>query len=93
MVAFTSMLVITAGEMVSMPFMNSFYISRSNELTRGGYAGMYTMAWSAAQVIGSSGGAYLAYKFGFFNLWFLVAGLCIIAGFGYFKLNAKTSQL
>ena len=92
-VALTAMLVITVGEMVSMPFMNSFYIARSNELTRGGYAGMYTMAWSAAQVIGSSGGAYLAYKFGFFNLWFLVAVLCVIAGFGYFKLNAKTSQL
>ena len=92
-IALVSMCFFTVGEMISMPFMNSFYISRSNEKTRGGYAGMYTMAWSAAQVIGSSGGAFLAYKFGFINLWFLVAALCMIAGFGYYKLNAKTSQI
>lgn len=87
LVAITAMFFITIGEMISMPFMNSWYISRSNHRTRGQYAGMYTMAWSAAQVIGSSAGALLAYKFGFFSLWFFAATLCVIAGFGYFGLK------
>src|SRR6185436_2572471 len=31
-------LIITFGEIISMPFMNSFWISRSNERNRGQYA-------------------------------------------------------
>lgn len=90
LIAGAAMLVITVGEMISMPFMNSYYISRSNERTRGQYAGMYTMAWSAAQVIGSSAGAFLAYKFGFFSLWVFVAVLCVIAGMGFYRLNFRS---
>jgi predicted MFS family arabinose efflux permease len=88
-VAIIAMLVITVAEMISMPFMNSFYISRSTERTRGQYAGMYTMAWSAAQVIGSGTGSVFAEKYGFLNLWFWVAALCIVAAGGYYWLLKK----
>lgn len=89
MIAILSMLIITIAEMISMPFMNSFYIARSTEQTRGQYAGMYTMAWSAAQVIGSSSGAILAYKLGFFNLWVMVCIICFSAAGGYYWLQKK----
>ena len=91
LVALFAMLVISVAEMISMPFMNSYYISRSTEQTRGQYAGMYTMAWSAAQVIGSSSGSFIAFKFGFFNLWFLVCSICIAAAGGYYWLQKKVN--
>lgn len=85
-IALTSMLVITIAEMVGMPFMNSHYISLSSDQNRGQYAGMYTMAWSVAQVIGSSCGAIIAYNFGFFNLWVIVGTVCFITAAGYYLL-------
>jgi predicted MFS family arabinose efflux permease len=86
-IAATAMLVITFAEMISLPFMNSFYIGRSTESTRGQYAGLYTMTWSAAQVIGSSVGALFAAAFGFTYLWITVASLCMIAGAGYYWMQ------
>jgi predicted MFS family arabinose efflux permease len=84
--------VITVAEMVSMPFMNSFYISRSAEHNRGQYAGMYTMAWSTAQVIGSACGAWAASHFGFANLWWIVGFICTATAFGYFRLQQALAR-
>lgn len=89
LIASSAMVVITLGEMMSMPFMNSYYIARSTQRTRGQYAGMYTMAWSAAQIIGSSSGAAFADAFGFTNLWYVVAFFCLLTGAGYYWLQTK----
>ncbi|HRF26944.1 MAG TPA: MFS transporter, partial [Ferruginibacter sp.] len=62
-------IIITIAEMIAMPFMNTYYISRSTAQNRGEYAGLYTMAWSLAQVIGSGSGAWLALLLGFKGLW------------------------
>ena len=90
-IAIIFMITITVAEMISMPFMNSFYIARSNEKNRGQYAGMYTMAWSAAQILGSGLGSAAAYRFGFYNFWFIVGGLCLVAASGYYWLIKKCS--
>lgn len=87
-IAILSMLLITIAEMIAMPFMNSYYISRSTEGNRGQYAGYYTMAWSAAQVIGSTSGTQIAYAAGFTNLWWIIGGVCLLTAFGYQKLLA-----
>jgi predicted MFS family arabinose efflux permease len=89
LMALLSMILITMAEMVAMPFMNSYYISRSTESNRGQYAGYYTMAWSVAQVIGSTSGTQIAYSIGFTNLWWIIGGICLIATFGYLKLLSK----
>jgi predicted MFS family arabinose efflux permease len=86
-IASLCVLIMTIAEMVGMPFMNSFYIGRSNASNRGQYAALYTMAWSAAQVFGSSGGSKLATVFGYTTLWWGMASICVIAAFGYFKLQ------
>lgn len=91
-IALMAILMLTLAEMISMPFMNSYYISKSNELTRGQYAGMYTMAWSAAQVIGSSTGSILAHQLGFYNLWWIIAGVCMAAAAGFYWLLTKKKQ-
>jgi len=73
-----------------MPFMNSYYIGRSSDENRGQYAGLYTMSWSLAQVIGSSCGAMFAAAFGFFNLWLLVGFICLVTAIGYYRLQKKS---
>ncbi|MBC7866348.1 MAG: MFS transporter [Gloeobacteraceae cyanobacterium ES-bin-316] len=85
-VAMLAVIMLTLAEMISMPFMNSYYIGKSNEHNRGQYAGMYTMAWSAAQVIGSSAGAMLAHEAGFFNLWLITGAICLVAAAGFYGL-------
>ncbi len=88
-IAVTATLVVTFAEMTAMPFMNSYYISRSSEGNRGEYAAWYTMAWSTAQVIGSAAGTQVAYATGFHNLWWIIGGICIITAVGYQKLEQK----
>lgn len=92
LVAAFSVMVITIAEMVGMPFMNSFYINRSSGNNRGQYAGLYTMSWSIAQVLGSSCGALLATYMGFFDLWLIVAVVCFIASAGYYWLQKKVDR-
>ncbi len=88
-IALVSLLVLTVAEMISMPFMNSYYISLSSEQSRGQYAGLYTMAWSVAQFIGSTSGSVVAGKVGFSNLWLLVCAVCFTAAGGYYWLQRK----
>ncbi len=90
--AVVCMLFITVSEMISMPFMNSYYLSLSQPSTVGRYAGMYTMAWSIAQVVGSSTGAVIASKIGFSGLWLCVGILSLMAALGYFHLHRRPSQ-
>ncbi len=90
LIASISMWLITFAEMVAMPFMNSYYISRSTEGNRGQYAALYTMAWSAAQVIGSTSGTQIAYAAGFNNLWWIIGGICLLTAAGYHFLYKKS---
>ncbi len=89
MVALTAILIITLAEMIAMPFMNTFYIGRSSRENRGQYAALYTMAWSAAQVLAGYGGTQVASKFGYHNLWWIVGGVCALSAIGYLKLQRK----
>lgn len=83
LLAIIAMVLATIGEVLSMPFMNSYWISRSRPENRGQYAGLYTISWSLAQVLGPGTGAWLAQEFGFRVLWWFIAALCFITAFGY----------
>lgn len=76
-------LFITLGEMLAMPFMNSFWIARTNPHNRGEYAALYTMAWSTAQVLAPTLGSQLILYGGFSLLWWLLGGVCLVASAGF----------
>jgi len=79
-------LLITFGEMMSFPFMNTFWISRASEYNRGEYAALYSMSWSAAQVCAPViGGVIIGYG-GFSLLWWALCGLSVVAAAGYYWL-------
>lgn len=82
-VAYVAMVISTAGEMLAMPFLNSWWISRTSKSNRGQYAGLYTIAWSTAQVIGPTGGAELAQRAGFKVLWWAVGLICLLAAVAF----------
>lgn len=85
-VATFMMVTVTFGEILSMPFMNSYWISRAQPSNRGQYAALYTMSWSAAQSLGPMGGALLADYGGFSVLWWAVGGLSLITALFFYKL-------
>lgn len=87
--AFSSMLFVTLGEMISMPFMNAFWIARTNTDNRGQYAGLYTVAWSSAQAVGPFFGAQLAEHFGYYFLWWTVGGICVLLMGAYWWLQHR----
>ena len=87
MLAFISIVVITVGEMLSMPFMNSYWISRSSDHNRGQYAALYTMAWGTAQIAAPAIGGFVAGKYSFNVLWWIVVVITVIAGFLFKRLT------
>ncbi len=89
-IACSMIILVTFGEILSMPFMNSYWIARTQPSNRGQYAALYTMAWSAAQTLGPMGGAQLADHAGFTILWWVVGCLAILTSFSFWKLHGKT---
>jgi predicted MFS family arabinose efflux permease len=85
--ALSMIIMVTFGEIFSMPFMNSYWIGRTLSSNRGQYAALYTMAWSAAQTLGPMGGAQLAQHYGFYLLWWIVGGLAIFASLSFWWLH------
>lgn len=78
---------ITLGEMFAMPFLNTFWIMRSNENNRGEYAALYTIAWAVAQIIGPLYGAMLIEYGGYALFWWFLCGICLLASAGYMMIH------
>lgn len=86
------MIIITLGEMLLFPFMNNFWVSRSNEFNRGQYAAVYTMSFSLAIVLAPTFASQLATWLGFSILWVINFILCTVAAAGYFLLKKKLTN-
>ena len=84
--------IITAGEMLSMPFMNTFWVSRTDQHNRGQYAGLYTAAWSVAQIMAPYAGTQIIQRFGFTTLWWLLGCVSVAAAAGFQWLNHETRR-
>ena len=87
--ALVVIVLVTFGEILSMPFMNSYWISRTQHGNRGQYAALYTMAWSAAQTLGPMTGAQIADHVRFRWLWWIVGSLCILTSCSFYRLYRK----
>ncbi len=87
--AVVAIVVITMGEILSMPFMNSFWINRTSENNRGQYAAMYAMAWSIAQIASPILGSQLAAKHGYNVVWWQLAAICLLTSIGFSLLGRR----
>jgi predicted MFS family arabinose efflux permease len=86
LVATLVIVIISFGEMFAMPFMNSFWIVRTNDNNRGQYAALYTMAWSTAQILAPIIGSQIIALSGYATLWWAMAVVCGVSATGFFFL-------
>ncbi len=84
--ALVILLFITLGEMLSMPFMNSFWIMRSNAQNRGEYAALYAMGWSAASIMSPIIGGQVITFINYNVLWWITGAICLGASLGMLLL-------
>ena len=75
-IALIFMVFLTFGEIFSMPFMNSWWIGRSQNNNRGQYAALFTVAWASAQAIGPFSGALIVEHFSYQTLWITIVIIC-----------------
>lgn len=89
---FLSMLIVTFGEMLAMPFMNSYWIARTDAGNRGAYAALFTMAWSAAQVLGPFLGGQVAEHYSYDLLWWISGSLCLLLSIVYYFMGKSSAR-
>lgn len=87
------MLLFTFGEIISMPFMNSYWIARTLSHNRGQYAALFTVAWASGQAIGPFAGSLIAENYGYNILWFVIAGVCFLIAILYRLLHKKNESM
>ncbi len=85
--AIVAVVFITIGEILSMPFMNSFWIGRTAENNRGSYAAMYTIAWSVAQIAAPAFGSQVIVHKGYPALFWVLFSICTIGSAGFYLLG------
>jgi MFS family permease len=83
------MIVVTLGEMLLFPFMNNFWVGRSNASNRGQYAAVYTMSFSAAIVLAPTLASQVVTRLGFPMLWVINFIVCCFAALGFFLLKKR----
>ena len=86
LIAFGGMLIITFGEILSLPFMNSYYLKFAGKTNTGKYASIYMMTWSIGQILAGYIGGIIINSFGFPPLWLFCTGLSLLCAFIYFKV-------
>ncbi|MCE7068522.1 MFS transporter [Dyadobacter sp. CY326] len=82
--AAAAVLFFTAGEMLALPYISTFVMSRATETNRGKYSAAYSVSQSVAQIIGPAAGGFIAAHWGYDVLWMALVMLsfCCAAGFG-----------
>ncbi|HEV7621755.1 MAG TPA: MFS transporter [Flavisolibacter sp.] len=82
-----SMLMLTLGEMLLFPFMNNFWVNRSNDGNRGQYAAVYNISFALGNIIAPTLASQIAARAGFPVLWVIDFILCIFAAAGFFLMK------
>jgi predicted MFS family arabinose efflux permease len=91
--ALLSMVILTFGEIMAMPFMNAYWIGRTLQNNRGQYAALYSVAWATAQTIGPYAGSLVAGHFGYKTLWWAISCVCVTLAFLFWQLQSSRYSL
>lgn len=81
------MVLITIGEMLSMPFASTFTAEVAPRSRRGQYMGLQSIGWAVSFIVAPSLGLQWAHHFGFQSLWYLASGLAAVAALGIFLVS------
>ncbi len=86
-VAVASMVVLTVGEMLSMPITNSIVAERAGTSSVGRYMGAYTLAFSTAFVIGPIAGTTVYQDLGPTVLWYGIGAVGVFLALAFSALS------
>ena len=89
LIAAATVLFFTAGEMLTLPYINTTVMNRATTLTRGKYAAAYSMSWAVAQIVGPASGGFIAAHWGYNVLWVILVLMCFVCAFGFHLLFRK----
>jgi len=84
-------LLITAGEMLAMPFIGSFVLQRAREHNIGKYSGAYALSWSIARIAGPAIGSIIVERYSFITLWIVLIVICVACSLLFYNFNRKTA--
>lgn len=82
-------LLITAGEMLAMPFIGSFVLQRAKEHNIGKYSGAYALSWSIARISGPAVGSIIVERYSFTALWTVLIVTCVACAILFYNFNRK----
>jgi predicted MFS family arabinose efflux permease len=88
-IAVLGMLIVTFGEMLLFPFVNTYWVGRSKEHNRGQYAAVFTMSFALAHIFAPTVGAQIVNHFGYSALWYSAFGICTVAAVGFNQILKK----
>lgn len=81
--------VITLSEILAMPFMMNFALSRPKSERQGQFSALYAIAYGLANIIAPSLGLAVAARFGFDSMFLFFIGLSLIVALGFLWLERK----
>lgn len=90
-IAWITIILLTVGEMLAMPFLLTFAANRSDARNRGQYLGLYSMGWALSQVSSPLIGSQVAQRFGFQTLWVVMLCFAIVSAVGFLLVNRRVS--
>lgn len=83
---------LTAGEMLFMPFANTYAAQLAPPERRGEYMGLIGISFSAGFIFAPTLGLRMAEAYGFETLFFFVAGLSLVASLGIRALDRRLER-
>jgi predicted MFS family arabinose efflux permease len=86
-----NMVLMTLGEMMAIPYMNTFWVNRSRDHNRGDYAGLWTMSWSVASITAPLIATQVIKHLGFDAVWLAGMGVCLAIFVGVLVLRKWVS--
>jgi predicted MFS family arabinose efflux permease len=89
LISMLMIVLVSFGEISSMPFMNSFWTIRCTEKNRGQYAALFTISWGVAQTLGPFLSSLLVDATSFSVLFSVALGILLLAALGFYNLDRK----
>ncbi len=84
-----SVVVNTVGEMLAMPFMQTWAAARANDHYRGQYMALYSMTYAIDQIVAPVLGSQVVARAGFSVLWWVVSSLAAVSAGGFWLLKRR----
>jgi predicted MFS family arabinose efflux permease len=89
---YASMFILSASEILAMPFMISWITIRAGNKSRGRYLGLYAATYALGHIIAPLMGTRVIEYFGYSTLYYGVALLSLLTAWGFSQLPPATAR-